>query len=196
MKRLIHRISFALPLAFELVPCPSHADFYALDGRFECLNQPRAVCYDARPSRVVSLPATKPEAPEPVSIAAPEPKPPAAAPAPSSPAPTRSGPAHDPIIEIASRIKAKRPAGDDVAALRRAAASGDPRAIELLAWCALSGIGTGRDPLAAFFLYGEAAASAVPRARENQAAIYTQLLTSEERQRILEIEATPPADRP
>jgi hypothetical protein len=194
MSRVIH-IIVALPLALALSERPAHADFYALDGRFQCLSQSRAVCYDARPSRAASAPAAT-EAPETAALAAPAqaetPQPAFIAP---SPAPTRSLAQPDPMLEIAARIKAKRPAADDVAALRRAAAAGDPRAIELLAWCALRGIGTGRDPMAAYLLYGEAPANAVPRARENQAAIYTQLLSSEERQRILAYEATPPSAR-
>ena len=80
--------------------------------------------------------------------------------------------------------------------LRRAAAAGDLRAIELLAWCALRGIGTSRDPIAAYFLYGEAAAGDVPHARDNQALIYERSLTPVQRQRVLEIEAKPqPARR-
>jgi hypothetical protein len=192
MKRFIHRLFLALPLAVALDARPSQADFYALDGRFECLNQPQAVCYDARPSHAAASPAAQAEAQEMASL----PKQPApAALAATNLAAPRNGRPLDPILEIASRIKAKRPAGDDLAVLRRAAAADDPRAIELLAWCALRGIGTSRDPVAAYFFYGEAAASAVPHARENQEAVYMQSLTPEERQRVLEIEALPRSAR-
>jgi TPR repeat protein len=190
MQRLIHSIILA-PLV--LVARPAHADFYALDGPFECLNQAKAVCYDATPSRAAAQPQRRTDA----SGGAPD----AAASASLSPsAATQTASEHrgttlDPIIEIATRIKEKRPAADDLTALHRAAAAGDPRAIELLAWCALRGIGTERNPVAAYFFYGEAAAAAVPHARENQAAIYSQSLTPEERQRILKIEAMPQSRR-
>jgi TPR repeat protein len=76
--------------------------------------------------------------------------------------------------------------------LRRAATAGDPRAVELLAWCTLRGIGTGRDPLQAYFLYGKAASLDVPHARENQTLVYERSLSSGDRERILEMEAAPP----
>ena len=40
----------------------------------------------------------------------------------------------------------------------------EPRAIEALAWCKLNGVGWPADPIAAFFLYGEAAQLGVPAA--------------------------------
>ena len=45
-------------------------------------------------------------------------------------------------------------------------------------------------PVEAYLLYGKAAAAEVPRARENQVLIYDAMLTSDERQRLLEFEAT------
>jgi len=80
-------------------------------------------------------------------------------------------------------------------AIRFAAAAGDPRAIELLAWCALRGIGAEANPIAAYFLYGEAAGEAVPNARENQALVYEQSLSQSERQHVLDIEARPHASQ-
>jgi len=183
------------PLALcALAPSAARADFYALDGRFECLNQPRAVCYDATPSRAAApRNATKPEAAarEPRTESAPTIKPTSTMQA----APQHIDPPSDPVLAIAARVREKRPAEGDVAALHRAAVAGDARAIELLAWCALRGIGTARNPVAAYFLYGEAAAASVPHARANQAAVYMQSLTSEERQRVLDIEAMPPSRR-
>ena len=193
MRRLIHSIVLAALIASALVVRPSYADFYALDGRFECLNRPQAVCYDATPSRAASQPAKRADAPRREPLVAPVPTLEAALA--TKPAPEHSATPLDPIIAIAARIKEKRPADGDLAALRHAAAAGDPRAIELLAWCALRGIGTGRDPVAAYFFYGEAAAVSVPRARENQSAVYRESLTPEERQRVLEIEAMPQSRR-
>jgi len=194
MKRFIHRLFLILPLVLGFGARPAHADFYALDGRFECLSEPQAVCYDARPSRAPAAPTSLAKAPVEASLLA----------APQAPAASSSAPramandpsSLDPVLAIAARIRAARPADGDLDQLRHAAAAGDPRAIELLAWCALKGIGSGRNPVAAYFYYGEAAARAVPRARANQAAVYMRSLTPEERQHVLEIEALPAAARP
>jgi hypothetical protein len=53
----------------------------------------------------------------------------------------------------------------------------------------LRGIGTGRDPVQAYLLYGRAAADAVPHARENQALIYERVLNQDQRQHVLDLEA-------
>ena len=193
-------------MAVAFAVTAAKADFYTLDGRFQCLERPGAVCYDATVSRVPSVLA--PSSPAPIEpavtakAAAVAPPPPApfvpAVPA-KPPAPSRTSaltqPPRDPILMIAARIKAERPAPDDLAVLRRAALADDSRAIELLAWCTLKGIGTNRDAVAAYFLYGEAAAEEVPHARANQEAIYERSLTSDERQRVLDIAAVPHATR-
>ena len=173
-------------LAFPLVllcgaALPAHAEFYRLEGRFQCLEQADAVCYDAAPSQVETPPT---------AAAAPHEAPPAPAPVAMIP-PARPLPPVDPISAIASRIKAERPGAGDVAALRHAATTGDPRAIEMLAWCALRGIGIERDPVEAYILYGAAAAESVPHARENQALIYEEQLTGEQRQHVLDLAAKP-----
>ena len=181
-----HRPRFAvLALSFAgLGIASAHADFYKLDGRFQCLERANAVCYDATPSP--SLPAaTHPplEAAAPVTLPAQRvtieepPPPPAAA-------------SVDPILAIGARIKARQPAPGDLDTLRQHAESGDKRALELLAWCAFRGIGTYRDTLAAYRLYGAAAADAVPHARENQQIIYEQDLSPEQRQQLLLLEAS------
>ena len=178
----------ALTLAAALAASSARADFYSLEGRFQCLDRPGAVCYDATPSLEPPLPAQRPPPPA-QKVTAPQPhQAPPPAPALSTAAPPQP---KDPIVAAAARIKADRPAAGDLDLLRRAAAADDPRAIELLAWCALRGIGTSRDAVAAFFLYGEAAANAVPHARENQAAVYERLLTPEQRQHVLDIAAAP-----
>jgi hypothetical protein len=178
-----HRFPRRIALPFALLcasTLPAHADFYRLEGRFQCLDQPDTVCYDAAPTHVEA----PPDATAPLRESPPEPAPVVAI------APAKPVQPADPITLIAARIKAERPDAGDVAALRRAAKTGDPRAIELLAWCALRGIGTDRDPVEAYLLYGAAAAESVPRARENQALIYEETLTGEERQRVLDREAT------
>jgi hypothetical protein len=192
MKRFIHRLFLMLPLALGLGARPSHADFYALDGRFACLSAPDAVCYDARPSRATAPPSAHAATPETAALMTVPHR--SAASSPSNPS-ARERLVFDPVMAIAARIKAERPDVGDLAALRHAARAGDPRAIEMLAWCALRGIGTERNPVDAYFFYGEAAAHAVPHARANQAAVYTRSLTPEQRQHVLEVEALPAAAR-
>ncbi len=191
MTRVLRSLTAALALT-AAIASPARADFYSLDGRFQCLDKPDAVCYDATPSIEPPLPAQRPQPPtvapaETRARAAPVP-----APAAAPPAPPRL---RDPILAIAARIKADRPDPGDLGVLRRAAAVGDPRAIELLAWCALRGIGTSEDAVAAYFLYGEAATSDVPHARENQTAVYERVLTPDERQHVLDIAAVPDGTR-
>jgi len=94
------------------------------------------------------------------------------------------------MLTIAARIKAKLPAPGDLDMLRRQVGEGDKRALELLAWCTFQGIGTDRDVLSAYRLYGAAAADAVPHARENQQIIYERELSQEQRQQLLMLEAS------
>jgi len=132
MPRLSRSFLLALPMAVAFAVTAAKADFYTLDGRFQCLERPGAVCYDATVSRVPSVLA--PSSPAPIEpavtakAAAVAPPPPApfvpAVPA-KPPAPSRTSaltqPPRDPILMIAARIKAERPAPDDLAVLRRAA---------------------------------------------------------------------------
>jgi len=183
-----HRRRFAF-LALALAAClgaPARADFYKLDGRFQCLARANAVCYDATPSppgsgaKPATLDSPRPAAPPPPIVAALE----------TTPVPPPVAAPPDPILAISARIKARAPAPGDLALLRRHVETGDKRALELLAWCALNGIGTPRDALSAYRLYGAAAADAVPHARENQRIIYEQALSSAQRQQLLLLEAS------
>jgi hypothetical protein len=180
MRRLARFASAAAALACAAAPVPARADFYTLEGRFQCLDRPGAVCFDATPMPRDPPPRESHESHEP----APPP------PVPIAPPPAAEAkPPLDPVLAAAHRIEIAQPADGDVALLRRAAAAGDPRAIELLAWCALHGIGTARDPVAAYYLYGKAAAAAVPHASENQGLVFEGALTSAERERVLELKA-------
>jgi len=161
-----------------LAVVPARADFYSLEGRFQCLDNPAAQCADM--SRL-----TPPKSFEDDSVAkalpAPQPssKPlPAAAPAPPG----------DPLLAIAARIKAGHRAPDDIAQLQALAKRGDARAVELLAWCDYAGIGVARDPVAAYLLYGVAASAGVPRASQNQAVIFEYVLDQNQRQLVLDIQ--------
>lgn len=160
---------------------PAQAQFYSLEGRFECLNDPKTVCFDATPDGPMARPsasaartaaagaARKPQG-EPVRVA------------------PRVVQKVELIREIAKRLEARHPAPDDTAALRRLAEAGDKRALELLAWCTHEGVGVRRDPLQSYLLYGIAADVGVADARRNQAVIYEYDLTSDQRQQVLTIE--------
>jgi hypothetical protein len=181
------RLSLALPL---LVAVPgghsAHADLYKLDGQFQCLEQPDAICHDATP-----MPAQRPVVKAAPAAARSERTPPTIATATiAAPvaAPAKAEAPGDPIFAIAGRIQAGRPAAGDLPALRSYAKSGHGSAIELLAWCALNGIGTRSDPVEAYLLYGAAASADVRGARQNQSVIYARELTSRQRQKVAEVE--------
>jgi len=71
---------------------------------------------------------------------------------------------------------------------QRLSQAGNAHATELLAWCDYKGIGAAPDPVAAYVLYGIAALGGVPTARQNQAVIYEYALTSEQRQKVLDMQ--------
>lgn len=170
----------------------ARAEFFSLDGRFQCLESAAAVCGEAQ-SVVIPRPAPRPAvaqavAPKPVEAAATVSAPvsapaPAAAPA-AAPVPARP---IDPLQVVAARIQARRPSSNDLAWLAQAAHNGDARAIELLAWCKLNGIGMARDPVEAFLLYGAAGNADLPNARENQRLIFERDLDSTQRQHVLDL---------
>ncbi len=174
---------------------PASAQFYNLEGRFQCLTRPGAVCFDATREPVEPpRPAPKASAPAPAPVVM-------AVPAESAmqivrKAGSRAVVVHPPLDtkpkdikeEIAVRIQAQKLAEGDLGMLQSLARSSDGRALELLAWCALQGIGMGRDPVQAYGFYGQAAAVHVPNAKANQNWIYKSILSSDERQQILMVE--------
>ncbi|HXY99511.1 MAG TPA: hypothetical protein VEI03_05895 [Stellaceae bacterium] len=168
-------------LAWCAVAPPAAAQFYSLEGRFECLNDPKAVCFDATSDGPMAKPSG-------TATPAAARRPPRQRQTPQPDAAPRQAEAADPLREIAHRIENGHPAAEDPAALRRLAEAGDKRALELLAWCNLRGLGVARDPLQAYLLYGVAAGVGVAAARRNQAIIYENDLTSEQRQQVLLIE--------
>jgi hypothetical protein len=180
------RLTLTAVLAWRLAT-PALADLYDLEGRYQCLERPGAVCDDATPSAV---PASPEPAPPPSGDTTPPPpvaEKPAASIRKGKEPPPEPKPV-DPIDVIATRIQAGKPARDDLATLQARAKASDRRAIELLAWCAFAGIGGARDPVQAYILYGQAADAGSPTARKNQAAIFKGSLTAEQRQRVLDIE--------
>ncbi|HEV8015938.1 MAG TPA: hypothetical protein VGP48_10415 [Stellaceae bacterium] len=169
--------------AATLPTTPARADFFTLDGRFQCLDRANAVCGDARKLAPAAKPVA-PVAPAPPEVAAMPVEP---VPAPDVVPPSSAARADDPLLAIAQRVQARRPTGADLAALKQAAHGGNPRAIELLAWCALNAIGMPHDAVEAYLLYGAAASAALPHAGDNQALIYERVLDSDQRQQVLDL---------
>lgn len=142
-----------------LVPAVARAQFYDLDGTYRCLTVPDAACTKEFKD-------------------APSPPPPAVTLSKETPvAPT--------LKEAIARVKKRAPTDDDIRLILRDAAAKEAAAVEVLAWCKLSGIGMQADAVAAYRLYREAADLGVANARHNQIAIYETRLTSEQRQQML-----------
>jgi TPR repeat protein len=106
---------------------------------------------------------------------------------PRPPPPPPAGPSMEQII---AKVRDKTAGAHEIAILEARAADNDPRAVEVLAWCKLNGIGTPADALGAFWLYRQAAALGVANARQNQIAIYESRLTPEQREQVLMRENT------
>jgi len=158
---------------------PARAQFYSLEGRYQCLNDPSAVCYDATPSTLA--PKKKSAVPDSSAPAKPEAK----AAATRAVAPSAAA---DPLAAVAARLQSGAAVPHDIALLRERAAASDSRATELLAWCHLKGVGMEKDPIPAYLLYGVAARLGVANARRNQAIVYETDMTPEQRQVALTIE--------
>jgi TPR repeat protein len=102
------------------------------------------------------------------------------------PAPPRPPAVTGPTIEsVFADIRAQKVTVADMQLLEAHVDRKEPRAVEALAWCKLSGLGAPADPLAAYFLYGEAARLGVPNAQANQVAIFETRLTQQQRQDVL-----------
>ena len=192
-RRVLEMAAAALLLALGAGINPAAAQFYSLEGRFQCLDRPGAVCFDATSDR----PAKKPAAPRPSVTALAELEP-AAGPAPrhrAKPVVKARLESADPLVPVIARLKLGRTAPGDIALLQSRVRQDDVRAIELLAWATLKGIGVARDPTRAYLLYGVAARLGVANAKRNQAIVYETMMNSEQRQRALAIEdeaLTPP----
>lgn len=201
------RLVLAAALALVCTGTPAaRAEFFKLAGRYACLEKPGAVCDDAAPSgpgpfAPVPPVAAAPPAPAPVTVApAPPPAPVAAMEKPAEPAPPQEPDGHakakpekpkapvDPLTAMGERLRAGRPAAGDLAELRAKAKAGNARALEMLAWCEMSGVGTPRDPVHAYLLYGEAAKAGAAAASATQRFIFRTRLTPDQRQQVLQVE--------
>ena len=96
--------------------------------------------------------------------------------------PPPAGPTLEGVID---KVRSNSLGPREVEFLEKRAAANDPRAVEVLAWCKLNGIGVPADALAAFWLYRQAASLGVANARQNQIAIYENRLTPDQRQQVL-----------
>ncbi len=191
MKRFFVIGAFAAATFLAQLPA-ARADFFRLDGRFECLESAATVCGEAQ-SVAKPRPAAPPAAAQPPVVDSDEPSlvapdPATAAADASAPASTQAhAPNIDPLQVVAARIQTRRPSNNDIAWLTQAARNGNVRAIELLAWCKLNAIGMARDPIQAYLLYGAASDAALPHARDNQRLIYERDLDSDQRQQVLNL---------
>ena len=104
------------------------------------------------------------------------------------PRPAPPPPAGPTLDQVIARVRSNSLGPHDVDLLEKRAAANDPRAVEVLAWCKLNGIGMPADPFAAFWLYHQAADLGVVNARQNQIAIYESKLTPDQRQEVLQRE--------
>ena len=136
---------------------PARAQFYDLDGAYRCLKAPDPACEKE------------------LADQAPTPAPPVPPTKPNEPN----------FAEAVAHVRDKRAGPGDIEVLGRLAEANDPRAVEVLAWCRLNGIGAARDPVAAYWLYRQAAGLNVAHARENQIAVFERQLTPEQRQEVL-----------
>jgi TPR repeat protein len=157
MARMMRAIGVLLIVGVAALGSPARAQFYDLDGAYRCLKTPDPACEKELQDR-----------PPPIVPPPPPPKP------------------NEPSFpQVLAHVRDGSEAQRDIDVLARLAEGSDPRAVEVLAWCKLNGIGGARDPLAAYWLYRQAAGLNVPHARDNQIAIFERQLTSEQRQQVL-----------
>jgi TPR repeat protein len=106
---------------------------------------------------------------------------------PPPPPPPRAASAGPTVESVFAAIRAQKLSPADMQLLEAHAGEKEPRALEAFAWCKLNGIGWAADPIAAYLLYGAAAALGVPKAHANQIAIFETRLTQQQRQDLLMI---------
>jgi len=157
MGRMTRVMGVLLILGAMTLGPPASAQFYDLDGAYRCLKTPDPACE----KDLKDLPP------------------------PAEPAPPPSKPNEPSFPQVVAHVRDGSAGAGDIDVLTRLAEANDPRAVEVLAWCKLNGLGGARDPVAAYWLYRQAAGLNVPHARDNQIAIFEKQLTSEQRQQVL-----------
>lgn len=150
-------IAVLLVVGMAALGSPARAQFYDIDGAYRCLKTPDPACEKELQDR----------------------------PAPPAPLPAAPKPNEPSFKQVLAHVRDGSAGQGDIDMLTRLAKADDPRAVEVLAWCKLNGIGGARDPVAAYWLYRQAAVLNVSHARDNQIAVFERQLTSEQRQQIL-----------
>ncbi len=137
------------------------AQFYNLDGTYSCVTNPSPRCADRLKD---GPPLTAPVAP---------------------PIPESEKPPPPTVAGVVAKVRDNKVGPGDIAFLEGRAKAGDGAAVDLLAWCKLYGIGVTKDPVAAYWLYRQAAGLGLPKARDNQITIFEKHLNGEQRQQVL-----------
>jgi TPR repeat protein len=101
------------------------------------------------------------------------------------PRPAAPKPAGPTMEQVIAKVRDRTVGPHEIEFLEKHSDADDPRAVEVLAWCKLNGIGMPADALAAFWLYRKAATLGVANAQQNQIAIYETRLTPEQREQVL-----------
>ncbi|HKW54789.1 MAG TPA: hypothetical protein VJO12_13940, partial [Stellaceae bacterium] len=104
---------------------------------------------------------------------------------PEPPPPPPRPPPVPTLDQVIAKVKSRGAGERDIKVLEQHAAANEGRAVEVLAWCKLNGIGLAQSPVDAYWLYRHAADLGVPHARANQIAVYKTRLTPEQRQQVL-----------
>jgi TPR repeat protein len=102
------------------------------------------------------------------------------------PSPVPPPPDNGPTMEkVVANVRSKSLGPRELEFLEQHAAADEQRAVEVLAWCKLNGLGTPPDAVAAYWLYRQAAKLGVANAKRNQTAVFETRLTPEERHQVL-----------
>jgi hypothetical protein len=153
---MTHRLLVAAALALVL-PGLVRAQFYDLDGAYRCLTMPDPACEQELRDQPRPVPPQPPAAPD--------------------DAPT--------MEKVVAKVRSKSLGPRELEFLQQHAAANEQRAVEVLAWCRLNGVGAPADAVAAYWLYRQAAKLGVANAKRNQTAVFETRLTPEERHQVL-----------
>jgi TPR repeat protein len=139
-----------------LLPVPVRAQFYDLDGAYRCLTTPDPACEQESRDQARPVPPTPAASDDTLTME-----------------------------KVVAKVRSKTLGPREIEFLEQHAAASDQRAVEVLAWCKLNGVGMPADAVAAYWLYRQAAKLGVANARRNQTAVFETRLTPEERHQVL-----------
>jgi len=138
----------AAAVGLFIAAAPAQAQFYDLDGAYRCLKSPDPDCEKGLTDRPANAAAGAAE---------------------------QAG--RTELLRHHRPCAGQDPGQKDIDQLARLSAGNDPRAVEVLAWCKLNGIGTARDALAASPALRPGGGACVAHARENQISVFERQLT-------------------